>query len=68
MWSYKLEHKQLHGGLYVLAQYEINDFLSLAGVKYVELENGHIGLYDKNNQPIEGTIGNLIHRVANNIK
>lgn len=63
-WSYKLEHKDLDIGLYALSKYEINNFLFSAGVKYIEFKNGHINLYDENNQIIEGTIGNLIHRIA----
>lgn len=63
-WSYKLEYKKLGDGIFNLSLYDLNDLLFYAGIKYVKFEDGHIKLYDYDDQLIESSLSNLIQRLS----
>lgn len=63
-WSYKLEYKDLIDAIRDLSSYHLNDFLFLAGVKYIKIKDGHINLFDENNNLVNNELGNLLHRIT----
>lgn len=63
-WSYKLEHKDLIDSISYVYSYHLNDLLFLAGVKYIKIKDGHINLFDMNDNLIDDKLGNILHRIT----